>query len=501
MQEHGTHHPTRVQIFQGCAFFPSLLFRRAPNSPHILCVEFPSFFWLLPLLKHSFSIYRCILNLHKASLSMYLTVSILAVTAVVPLVSAHDGVGIPKLVGLDPYTPQTRDLLGSIAARVAGSHSHENHALKHRKDGRECGEGIGSCGQGLCCSRSGFCGSAESYCYSPGCNYQYGPGCPENNPPKGTNTSSIPRDKVGSVAYGGTGIFKCTKPGMVALTYDDGPMKTYTSHILDLLKAHNAKATFFITGNNINKGQIDLVDEYKSVIKRMDAEGHQIASHTYTHLDLSKISSLDRKNQMWMNEMALRNIVDMIPTYMRPPFSSCDSACDKDMAELGYHVTYFDLNGDDYDLNSKEQIQTAKNWFEGNLTEVHSNAADSRRLAIAHDILEQTANNYTEFMLTLLAKHNLRAVSVGECLGDPKENWYRTVNGTGTSSGNSTMREGKENAPASTTSSSRIPTGTQTGSSQKEAPPGTPAGSGSSGLFYSGPVLVMTFALSFLFAL
>jgi peptidoglycan/xylan/chitin deacetylase (PgdA/CDA1 family) len=247
---------------------------------------------------------------------------------------------------------------------------------------------------------------------------------------------------VGSIPYGGTGIFRCITPGTVALTYDDGPQKAFTSHVLDLFKSHNAKATFFITGNNINKGQIDITDEYVSVIKRMDSEGHQIASHTWTHLDLSKdISSVDRKNQMWMNEMALRNIVGKIPTYMRPPYSSCtaQSGCEQDMADLGYHVTNFNVDTDDYNQNTPENIQKSKDWFKGNITKSGATAANDKWLSIAHDILEQTANNLTEFMLSTLTQLGYKAVTIGECLGDPQANWYRTANGAGVGAGTVTL--------------------------------------------------------------
>lgn len=277
------------------------------------------------------------------------------------------------------------------------------------------------------------CGTGPDYCYAPGCNYAYGPGCPDNATPAGTNTSSIARTKVGSVPYGGAGIYNCITPGTVALTYDDGPQKTFTAHILDLMKTYNAKATFFITGNNINKGQIDITQEYIDVIKRMDAEGHQIASHTWTHLDLSAVSSLDRKNQMWKNEMALRNIVGKIPTYMRPPYSSCTGACQTDMAALGYHVTYFDVDTDDYNQDSASEIQNSKDWFKGNITANGATAAGGAKwLDIQHDIHEQTANNLTEFMLKTLTDLGYKGVTVGECLGDPVANWYRTAGGAGT---------------------------------------------------------------------
>lgn len=145
---------------------------------------------------------------------------------------------------------------------------------------------------------------------------------------------------LGRVSYGGAGIYRCTVPGTIALTYDDCPY-IYTSYILDLLKSYRSKATFFITANNNGKGEIDDPSTiYPAIIKRMVAEGHQLASHTWTHQDLSKVTSTQRRSQMIKTEMALRNIVGFFPTYMRPPYSSCDapSGCEADMAALGYHI-------------------------------------------------------------------------------------------------------------------------------------------------------------------
>jgi hypothetical protein len=90
------------------------------------------------------------------------------------------------------------------------------------------------------------------YCAAPDCQFNYGPACDANKVPSGTNTSSIPRNQVGSVLYGSAGIYDCSQVGDMALTFDDGPF-IYTSHILDLLAKYNAKATFFVTGNNNGK--------------------------------------------------------------------------------------------------------------------------------------------------------------------------------------------------------------------------------------------------------
>lgn len=361
---------------------------------------------------------------------MYFSNVILAAGALVPLVSAHGGDGIPHIVGLNVKDLKGRDMLSNLKSRIAAA-KHQAHGeiqgMERRQDDKRCGAQYGSCAAGECCSGSGWCGTTADYCYSPGCDWKYGPGCNENKTPKGLNTSTIARPKNGNVPYGGGGIYSCNKAGTIALTFDDGPFKGYTSHILDLFKSYNAKGTFFITGANINKGQIDETPEHADVIKRMHAEGHQIASHTWTHLDLDKITPVERKNQMWKLEMAIRNIVGFFPTYMRPPYSSCGpaSGCEKDMADLGYHISYFDVDTDDYNQLTKENIQKSKDWFKGNITANNAKPATHDWLGIAHDIHELTAYNLTEYMLKTLTDLGYKAVTMGECLNDPKENWYR----------------------------------------------------------------------------
>ena len=64
------------------------------------------------------------------------------------------------------------------------------------------------------------------------------------------------RPKVGSIPYGGVGVFNCVNKGEIALTYDDGPYN-YTGDLLDMFKKHNAYGTFFLTGNNLGKGMIN----------------------------------------------------------------------------------------------------------------------------------------------------------------------------------------------------------------------------------------------------
>ena len=73
------------------------------------------------------------------------------------------------------------------------------------------------------------------------------------------------------------------RPGLVALTFDDGPDARWTPRILDILKAKQVPATFFVVGENA------LTE--RSLLRRMIAEGHEVGSHTYTHPNLSTVST------------------------------------------------------------------------------------------------------------------------------------------------------------------------------------------------------------------
>ena len=67
-----------------------------------------------------------------------------------------------------------------------------------------------------------------------------------------------------------------SKTKRVFLTFDDGPSKSVTVPILDILKQENVKATFFLLGSR--------VDLYPSIVKRQYDEGHYLASHGYSHV-------------------------------------------------------------------------------------------------------------------------------------------------------------------------------------------------------------------------
>ncbi|KAF1944874.1 glycoside hydrolase/deacetylase [Clathrospora elynae] len=356
---------------------------------------------------------------------------IFAASLVAPLVAAHSNIpGAPKIFGLSQHD------FGKLKSRnILGGHNTP-HVTRPRQgpqlnarqggvDGR-CGpdHGCASCAESYCCSPSGWCGQGADYCAAPDCLFNYGPACDANKLPTGGSTRNVVRTKLGDQPYGGAGIYSCEKAGTIALTYDDGPY-VYTNDLMDMLKAYNAKATFFVTGININKGAIDDASQpWPAVIQRMIAEQHQVASHTWSHQDLSAITKEQRYDQMIRNEMAFTNIIGKFPTYMRPPYSSCTDACQQDLADLGYVVSYFSLDTNDYNNLTPEKIQDSKDIVKNVLDP--SNVQTDKFQTIAHDIHELTVHNLTAYMLDEIVKKGYKMVTLGECLGEPEANWYRT---------------------------------------------------------------------------
>jgi peptidoglycan/xylan/chitin deacetylase (PgdA/CDA1 family) len=216
-------------------------------------------------------------------------------------------------------------------------------------------------------------------------------------------------------------------PGTIAITYDDGPSE-FSTKLLDIFDEYNGKATFFVNGNNKGRGMIDDPSTgWPAIIQRMYKQGHQVASHTWSHQSLDTINGQQRQAQMVYNEIALGKILGRYPTYMRPPYSQCASECQALMADLGYHVINFDVDIEDAIKNP--DLQASINDFSGNLTN-KSDPRSNNMLVIGHETSPDTVNKITEMMLKSISSKGFKAVTVGECLDDPKSNWYRHMDGT-----------------------------------------------------------------------
>jgi len=108
-----------------------------------------------------------------------------------------------------------------------------------------------------------------------------------------------------------------TKP-VIAITFDDGPHPTLTPRLLDMLKQRNIKATFYVVGQN--------AAEYPEIIKRMDAEGHELGNHSWSHPALNKLSPDGVRSQMDKTSEAIFAAIGKRPPTMRPPYGATSAA-------------------------------------------------------------------------------------------------------------------------------------------------------------------------------
>lgn len=178
---------------------------------------------------------------------------------------------------------------------------------------------------------------------------------------------------------------------LVAITYDDGPCR-FTNDLLDIYEQYNSVATFFEVGQ--------LLSSQPEALKRMDSQGHEIASHTWSHKDLAKSTDAQIEEQLDKTDDVLMEIVGKKSTLMRPPYGSVSKrvreVCDKPM--IGWSVDTLDWKYRDAD----KVIASVKNEgdLEGDVILMHS--------------LYQSTVDATRVLVPWLIENGYQLVTVSE---------------------------------------------------------------------------------------
>lgn len=126
----------------------------------------------------------------------------------------------------------------------------------------------------------------------------------------------------------------------MALTFDDGPSPQYTPQVLDVLRDHGVKATFFVCGDN--------VVEYPAVIRRMAAEGHTIGNHTWSHPDLPGLSADDIRDQIQRTQDAITEACSRRPVLFRAPYGDFSDTTLAVCADMGLRPISWSVDPEDW---------------------------------------------------------------------------------------------------------------------------------------------------------
>lgn len=102
------------------------------------------------------------------------------------------------------------------------------------------------------------------------------------------------------------------EPKYIALTFDDGPKTGTTDVLLDGLKERGAAATFFLVGQEAQK--------HPELVRRMQAEGHQVGNHTWSHVRLEDAPETTVREEVGRTEALLEDILGGGDYWLRPPY-------------------------------------------------------------------------------------------------------------------------------------------------------------------------------------
>lgn len=207
--------------------------------------------------------------------------------------------------------------------------------------------------------------------------------------------------------------------GTIALTFDDGPNPVTTPIILDVLKVHNAKATFFIMGAKVTGNE--------ALIQRILDEGHMIGNHSYSHPNFHQLNQSQSQGEIRKTDKLLRQFA--IPNYFRYPFGNSTCGTNDFLKSMNYRTVGWDIDTCDWAFAngqvSDQENETCmaspslrKDYAAYVVHEVHKTQGG---ILLMHDIHRNTAETLDRLMTTL-EQENYRFVSLDDKNIFPKLN-------------------------------------------------------------------------------
>jgi peptidoglycan/xylan/chitin deacetylase (PgdA/CDA1 family) len=191
----------------------------------------------------------------------------------------------------------------------------------------------------------------------------------------------------------------------VALTFDDAPDPRYTGKILDVLKAHQVRATFFVIGSRSR--------QHPEFIRRMARENHVIGNHSYSHAHLLKLGMQDYVWQITATQQIIKQLIGYEPKLLRPPYGDINEeqllwAADNQFLVVNWNVDSLDWKS----LRSEEVMNNVLTDVRpGSIILQHAGGGESEDLSGTIEALPK--------IIAYLRKQGYQFVTVPELLQVP----------------------------------------------------------------------------------
>ena len=161
-------------------------------------------------------------------------------------------------------------------------------------------------------------------------------------------------------------------PKEVYLTFDDGPTLGVTNFVLEELKKHQAKATFFCIGKNVKKHQ--------NIYHKIQEEGHSVGNHTFNHLN-----GLLTKNTRYIENIQQASAY-IVSKLFRPPYGRLKSSQARLLQQEGYEIVMWDVLSGDFDKSippEKCLENVLKNTTNGSIIVMHDSEKSKDKIYYA----------------------------------------------------------------------------------------------------------------------
>ncbi|KAF8659810.1 hypothetical protein AX16_001695 [Volvariella volvacea WC 439] len=220
-----------------------------------------------------------------------------------------------------------------------------------------------------------------------------------------------------------TDITACPDKLTWGVSFDDGP-SPYSITLLNYLTEADIKATFFVVGSRVIERPQVLLEQYMT--------GHEISVHTWSHKHLTSLTTEEVVAELGWTRKAIRDVLGVTPTTMRPPFGDIDDRVRAIALAMGMVPIIWTRtpNAGQFDTNDWMVAggmvtgEQSYNTFETILS--NATILDTGFIVLQHDLYEITVDLATGFTLPLAQNYNPRLTlePIGQCMKIPTSNLY-----------------------------------------------------------------------------
>lgn len=127
---------------------------------------------------------------------------------------------------------------------------------------------------------------------------------------------------------------------IISLTFHDGPNPKSTPQLLKILDDANIKATFFVVGK--------MAEKYPELLKEINKRGHQIASHTYNHKNLTTLSTTEIISELSRTRFLIKDITGVNTYLFTPPGGHYNPRVINEANSCGYKMALWSVFPEDH---------------------------------------------------------------------------------------------------------------------------------------------------------